>query len=236
LSGRRNTKVPIGGIFPAHTITYSSIITILLSLCIMLVPIGKIQNHPAPEKQTSSGFIWHTALGSVFANSLANISANKGDRYPTADTEGAIRLNTIKAREQELGKMFECIGRQMKTIKSPLKAQAVNFSAMDIEFAQGQSELDDMARNYLKHYAENIQQTRSAGRIKLYIAAAASDVNDRKQQYILSAQRAHQVEAFLKSLLPAGFNCPIYSSGVGAKSSSTQGSQAMAAVLQSERD
>jgi outer membrane protein OmpA-like peptidoglycan-associated protein len=172
----------------------------------------------------------------VFANNLANISAEKSDKYPVINLDKAIQLNTAVARERELGKMFDRVARQMKTMNSPLKTQTVNFSAMDIEFAQGKSELDDIARNYLKHYAENLQQTRSAGRIKLYIAATAGDVNDKKQQYILSAERAHQIEAFLRSLLPAGFNCPIYSSGVGDKGNSAEGSQVLVAVLRNERD
>jgi hypothetical protein len=202
-----NTDVPPNRIYPAHTITYSSIMTILLAICVLLIPIGA-HNQQIPDT----------------------------DKYPITDLNNAIHLNAINAREKELGKMFDRIARQMKTMNSPLQAQAINFSAMDIEFSPGKSELDSPAQNYLKKYAENLQQTRSAGQIKLYITAAAGEVNDIKQQYLLSAQRAHQVEVFLKSSLPAGFNCPIYSVGTATKSDSAKTSQVLVAVLQNERD
>jgi outer membrane protein OmpA-like peptidoglycan-associated protein len=179
----------------------------MLAICVLLVPIGT-QSQTKPD----------------------------ADMYSITDLNKAIRLNAINAREKELGKMFERIAEQMKTMKSPLKTQTINFSTMDIEFASGKSELDATSQNYLKKYAENLQQTHSAGQIKLYIAAAASDVNDKKQQYLLSAERAHQIEMFLKSSLPAGFNCPIYSVGTAAKRSSAQTSQVLAAVLRNEKD
>jgi outer membrane protein OmpA-like peptidoglycan-associated protein len=160
----------------------------------------------------------------------------EADKYSITDLNKAIHLDAINAREKELGKMFNRIALQMKTMNSPLKTQAINFSAMDIEFAAGGSELDSLAQNYLKKYAENLQQTNSAGQIKLYIAAAAGDVNDKKQQRLLSAQRAHQVEVFLKSSLPAGFNCPIYSVGTATNKNSAATSQVMVAVLQNEKD
>jgi outer membrane protein OmpA-like peptidoglycan-associated protein len=188
------------------------------------------------DGQAFAGSARYMGFGSVFAKKLTNLPADTPDKYLITNLDEAIHLNTINAREKELGKMFDRIALQMKTMNSPLKTQTINFSAMDIEFAPGESELDSQAQNYLKKYAENLQQTRSAGQIKLYIAAAAGDVNDIKQRYILSAQRAHQVEAFLKSSLPNGFNCPIYSVGTATNKDSAKTSQVLAAVLRNEKD
>jgi outer membrane protein OmpA-like peptidoglycan-associated protein len=237
LNSRINNVRP-NRIYPAHTITYSSIITILLAICVLLVPIAKTPNSQKlnTDKQAFAGSTRYMGLGTVFAKNITNLSANTADKYAVIDLNNAIRLNAINVRERELGKMFDRVARQMKAMNSPLKTQRINFSAMDIEFAAGESVLDSTAQNYLKKYAENLQQARPAGHIKLYIAATAGEVNDIKQQYLLSSQRAYQVEAFLKSSLPAGFNCPIYSVGTAADRDSATASQVMVAVLQNEKD
>lgn len=211
-------------------------ITLLLTFFVLLISLAKMQD---PEMIDASrdafvNSIKYMGLGVVLGKDLTPNYVSVKEKYFIAQAESANQRRVINAREEDVRRMFEKVSESMKTKQSPLKTEAMNFSVMNIEFAAGKSELDSASQNFLKNYAENLQQTRSAGQIKLYIAAAAGDVSDTKQQYLLSAKRAHQVEAFLRKSLPAGFNCPIYSVGIGNRRDSGQGSQVLVAVLQNE--
>jgi len=121
-----------------------------------------------------------------------------------------------------------------------METDSPEFSVMDIKFASGSSDIDKAGRDYLRSYAINLQQSCPAGSVKLYVVATADDIEDKKQQWLLSAKRANAVERVLQELLPAGFNCPVFSSGAGARNnllntdSTTVNSQVFIAILRAK--
>ena len=100
----------------------------------------------------------------------------------------------------------------MRTFPSKVSAKKTDFTATDIRFAEGDSQLDDSAKQFINNFSSQLQQTYGSSPIGLNILGLASGQTNEKQQWILSAKRAKAVSDYLQSTL---------SSGAGAQ---TQGS------------
>ncbi|MDD5135142.1 MAG: flagellar motor protein MotB [Phycisphaerae bacterium] len=227
---------------PAYIVTFSDMVTLLLTFFVLLISLSSIQD-PELVNATRDAFInsiQYMGLGLVMGKDLTPNYGKLKTKYFINDPEDVFRLRTIDAKEEDLRRMFEQISQSMTTMRSRLQNDLPEFSVMDIKFSSGSSDIDKAGRDYLKNYAKNLQQNCHAGTIKLYIMATANDVRDRKQQWLLSAKRANAVEQVLQELLPAEFNCPVFSSGAGAGNNllntdgSITNSQVFIAVLRPE--
>jgi hypothetical protein len=217
-------------------------VTLLLAFFVMLVSIAKVQDSEfiGASRDAFVNSINCMGLGLVMGKNLAPDYGKVRTKYFINTPETAIPVRTIDAKEEDVRRMFNQVSESMKTMRSRLQTDSPAFSVMNIKFAPGSGELDKAGRDYLKSYAMNLQQSCPAGAVKLYVVAAANDVKDKKRQWLLSAQRAGAIEQVLQEFLPAGFNCPVFSSGAGPQSnllktnSSVAGSQVFIAVLRAE--
>jgi flagellar motor protein MotB len=228
---------------PAYIVTFSDMITLLLTFFVLLISLSSIQD-PELIDATRDAFtnsIKYMGLGLVLGKDLTPDYGKLKTKYFITTPESTIQVRTIDAREEEVRRMFMQVGESMKTMRSRLqKTDSPEFSVMDIKFASGSSDIDKAGLDYLKSYAINLQQSRPAGSVKLYVVATADDIKNKKQQWLLSAKRANAVERVLQELLSAEFNCPVFSSGAGARNnllntdSSIANSQVFIAILRAE--
>lgn len=217
-------------------------VTLLLTFFVLLISLSTIQD-PELINVTRDAFvnsIKYMGLGLVMGKNLTPNYGKIKTKYFIATPENTIQVRTIDAREEEVRRMFRQVSESMKTMRSRLQNNSPAFSVMDIKFPPGSSDIDKAGRDYLKDYAISLQQSCPAGSVKLYIVATADDVQDKKQQWLLSAKRANAVEQVLQGLLPAGFNCLVFSSGAGPRNnllntdSSIANSQVLIAVLRTK--
>jgi outer membrane protein OmpA-like peptidoglycan-associated protein len=132
--------------------------------------------------------------------------------YPVKGDEGAVR--TIDAAEERLRRVFNRLGRHATTCKSQLRWGQPDFVVTPITFKQGQFVLDTPAKEFLKKFTADLQES-APGKLRLHIVGLALEETSEKQQWMLSAKRAEAVADFIRGNLPDGIQWSVYSWGVG---------------------
>jgi outer membrane protein OmpA-like peptidoglycan-associated protein len=121
---------------------------------------------------------------------------------------------TIDASEERIRRVFSRLGRHAKTYKSQLQWGQPDFVVTPIAFGQGQSALDEPAKQFLAKFTADLQES-AVEKLKLYVVGLASGEKTESQQWMLSAKRAEAVADFVRGNLPAGSNWSVYSWGAG---------------------
>jgi len=122
---------------------------------------------------------------------------------------------TIDASEERMRRVFNKIGQNAKTYKSDLQWGQPDFVVTPITFNQGQSVLNEPAKQFLSKWTSDLQES-GAQKLKLYVVGLACEEKNEKQQWIISAKRAQAVADFIVSKLPAGNRFSVFSWGVGS--------------------
>ncbi len=224
---------------PAYIVTFSDMITLLLTFFVLLISMANTQDAE----------FYNTARNSCIKSTGAGrgilpgrkVTPDLGDvktKYAVPKPNEDSITRTINAREEELRRKYEKLKTLMKTLPSQITASKPDFTVTPVNFLPGQATLDEPAKAFLKQFAENLRQTASPDKVKLYILGLAGGENTEKQQWIVSSLRAEAVANHLKN---AGLQCPIYGWGAGAggqwvgrNSLASERSQILIAILRTD--
>lgn len=204
---------------PAFIVTFSDMITLLLTFFVMLLSLASTQcvSEKFKNGQTSfkdalagiglQGFMIGGSAGAGLDNPMTKYKIDQGedeteDRTPDAETE-------------MLRGLIQDIERMMKISPSQIRGGSNNFTVADIQFTKGSWSLDEKSKDYLRSYCNNMQQSFFGERPSIYIVGIASDEGSSENQYRISARRAQSVADFIKSRFTGNSKWPIFCWGAG---------------------
>ena len=202
---------------PAYIVTFSDMVTLLLTFFVMLLSLSRVQD-PELFNVSRDAFtenINSAGLGMLLRKKMTHDFGEEKVKYFIREPDNDLIVRTIDAKEENTRRIFKKISRTMETKRSQIVAETNNFSVTNISFSSGESQLNEPAKKFLTQFAVNLQQDTGPGEVKLYVLGLARDEQTEKKQWILSAMRAQAVADFLKRLLPSQFQCPVYSWGAG---------------------
>ena len=215
--GRKSKKIqePDAPSVPAYIVTFSDMVTLLLTFFVMLLSMAQMQD---PELFNKSRDAFNEnincyGLGLLFGTQPVPEFGQKKVKYFIPDPDKKEVARTVDSKEEALRRLFQKAAESMEVMPSGIEVRLSDYSPMRVHFAKGQTELDDSDRQYLKQFAIEYQQRSQTEQIALYVLGLAPDESGPKQQWIVSSWRAQQVADYLAE---AGFKCPIYSWGSGA--------------------
>lgn len=209
---------------PAYIVTFSDMVTLLLTFFVMLLSLAHVQDPELFNKGRDS-FVQsmrNLGLGILYNRKRAPQFGQVKIKYFIETPDKLFTGRSIHAKEEEIRRVFKNLSRSMKTLPSQIVAQKTNFSITNIRFPPGEATLNEPAKRFLTEFCLDLQQ--STGRltvgsgsrpIKLYVLGLAGDVPNEAQQWILSARRAQAAADFLQAHLPSASNWPVYSWGAG---------------------
>lgn len=203
---------------PDYIVTFSDMITLLLTFFVLLISLASTQEELLFKKGLDSfreaiikfglvGFTYGRRMKPDFGNVKYKYTIKNGDQD---EFEG----RTIDARGWHTSQLFTKLSGSMKTVPSQIVGKQPNFIIADVHFDPGAAELNESAKQFLATFSSALQQSQQAG-IALYVVGLAESQPSQQQQWVLSAQRAQAVADFLKETLPADSNRRIYSWGAG---------------------
>ena len=202
---------------PAYIVTFSDMVTLLLTFFVMLLSLAQVQD-PELFNVSRDAFVRHIETGGLGVllgfKSRRNFGETKIKHF-IREPDNDLIVRTIDAKEENTRRIFKKIARTMETTRSQIVAETNNFSVTNISFSSGESQLNEPSKKFLTQFAVNLQQDTGPGEVKLYVLGLARDERTEKKQWILSAMRAQAVADFLKRLLPSQLQCPVYSWGTG---------------------
>ena len=203
---------------PAYIVTFSDMVTLLLTFFVLLLSLAETQNEELLKKGQSSfkkaiadfgisGFLFSKHSEPQFDHPKVKYHINEGKDKPED--------RSIDAQTEMLRRTIMRLEEMMKISPSQITSSFSSFIITDIHFETGGSLLNDAAKQSLSNHCRQIQESFNIEKALLYVVGLAGSEPSETQQWTLSAHRAQTVADFLKSNLSQNKNWPIYSWGAG---------------------
>lgn len=199
---------------PAYIVTFSDMVTLLLTFFVMLLSLAQIQD-PELFNKSRDAFNRHInlyGLGILTGRQMSPDFEKNKMKYHIPDPDDNRAARTVDARKETLRRLFQKAAESMQAIPSRVTVRLSDYTPTGIQFAPGQTSLDESAQQYLTQLAAEYQHQLDSKKIKIYVLGLDMDGRDEKLQWVVSSMRAQQVADYLNR---AGFRCPIYAWGAG---------------------
>lgn len=206
-----------GAKVPAYIVTYSDMVTLLLTFFVMLLSLSQVQDPELFNKGRDSFLesIRYVGLGIFFGRKEMPHFGHIKIRHYVNNPDETFDLRSIDAKGEENRRNLAKLAQYITITESQIVAQKTNFSITNIRFVAGEATLDEKAKKFLREFCLYLQQSLSAKPVKLYVLGLASDVATERQQWILSARRARVVADYIRDNLPSASKPAVYSWGAG---------------------
>jgi len=217
LSRNRQAIKESGPKIPGYIVTFSDMVTLLLTFFVMLLSLATVQD-PELFNIGRGAFvesIRNFGLGMLPGRTQRPDFGEKKVKHFISKSDNALMVRTIDAKEEEIRRLFQNLTRSMTAVPSQIVAKTTKFSVTDVHFSPGDATLDEPAKKFLTGFCLNLQQNADAEKVKLYVLGLASEGATRKGQWLLSARRAQAAADFLSDTLPSDLQWPVYSWGAG---------------------
>jgi outer membrane protein OmpA-like peptidoglycan-associated protein len=186
-------------------VTFSDMVTLLLTFFVMLLSLAETQDPELFNKGRDSFLesIRYIGLGVFFGKGeITNMGDLKTMHYINNPDEVTER-RTIDARAEELRRILENLKQMTIIVPSQIVADRTSFSVANVHFSPGSDDLNDPARKFLREFCLDLQQNAGRKPVELYVLGLASDGKSEKEQWLLSARRARMAADFLRGTLSA---------------------------------
>ena len=206
---------PGGPSVPAYIVTFSDMVTLLLTFFVMLLSLAKVQD-PELFNKSRDAFNEHIncyGLGMLTGKQIVPDFGKTKVKYyiPNPDEDAPAR--TVDSKEETLRRLFQKATQSMQVMPSQIRVRLSDYMPTSIHFSPGQTELDDSAEKYLTQFAANFGRDVRSEKVELCVLGLAGDEPTEKKQWIISSLRAQRVAEFLEK---AELQCPVYSWGAGS--------------------
>lgn len=200
---RRQSTEEKGPKVPAYIVTFSDMVTLLLTFFVMLLSLATIQD---PElvgrgRESFSFAIQSFGLGKFWGGKPRPDFGNVKIKYFISNPDKLFKGRSIHTKEEKIRQVFNELRQSMKTMPSGVAAQKIDFSLTNIRFARSDARLDASAKQFLGGFCSHLQQDSGSRPVKLYVLGLADDQATEKEQWILSAKRAKAVADYLRGIL-----------------------------------
>lgn len=193
-----------GSKVPAYIVTFSDMVTLLLTFFVMLMTLAQVQDpelfHIGRDSFIKS--MQNFGLGMLLGKKMALDFGGYKMKYFISSPDELLEVRSIDARGENVRRLFKEVSRSMTTMPSQIVAKQTNFSVADISFSAGGASLNEPAKKFLTRFSQDLQANDNLKRGKLYVLGLAKDAKGEQEQWILSAKRAQAVSDFLRSILP----------------------------------
>jgi chemotaxis protein MotB len=203
---------------PAYIVTFSDMVTLLLTFFVLLLSLAETQNEELLKKGQSS---FKQAIADFGISGLF-FSKHSEPQFDHPKVKYHIDQGKDKPEDRSIDAQTEMLRRtimrledMMKITPSQITASLSSFIITDIHFETGSHLLNDVAKQSLHDHCRQIQESFNIEKAALYVVGLAGDEPTEMQQWTLSARRAQAVVDFLKGTLSRNKNWPVYSWGAG---------------------
>lgn len=191
---------------PAYIVTFSDMVTLLLTFFVMLLSLAAVQDEELFNRgrDSFSFAIKNFGLGMLWGRKPRPDFGNVKIKYFISKPDEFFKGRSINIKEEKTRQVFNELRQSMKAMPSEVTAKKTDFSVTNIRFARGVLRLNVSAKQFLNNFCSNLQQDSGSVPIKLYVLGLAGDQAAEKDQWILSAKRAKVVADYLRSILSSG--------------------------------
>ncbi|MCK4960739.1 MAG: OmpA family protein [Planctomycetes bacterium] len=209
-----NTKPEV----PAYIVTFSDMVTLLLTFFVLLLTLAESQSEEKFKLGQSSfkaaltnfgvqGFLFNSTSGPDLGNPKVkykvNEAAEESDERTIDSAMEMLRRSVLKLEET------------MDIYPSQLSGSSSMFTVADIRFAQDSYVLGEKDKEFLSGYCDRLAESFSGQEPTVYIVGLAGEVSGSRKQWAISARRAKNVADFMLARLPDRHKWHIHNWGAG---------------------
>ncbi|UCF16007.1 MAG: hypothetical protein JSW59_00825 [Phycisphaerales bacterium] len=188
---------------PAYIVTFSDMVTLLLTFFVMLLSLSHIQDPELFNRGRDAFFesIQYIGLGALLGRQEMPHLGYQKDRHFVDEPHVPSDSRTIDAEQEKIRRLFARIRQIATVVPMQIGAKRTDFSVVNVHFAPGGAALNDSGKRFLTGFCRDLQQDVSPEPVELYVLGLAGDAKDEREQWILSAKRAQTVADFLRDVL-----------------------------------
>ncbi|MFC1635129.1 flagellar motor protein MotB [Planctomycetota bacterium] len=200
---RRSTSEEEGTKVPGYIVTFSDMVTLLLTFFVLLLTLADVKDPELFDKGRDSFIesLRHVGLGMLFGRSDPSHFGKLKIKYSTDNPDEPTDSRTIDASAEEIRRIRNQLKQRTKIVPSPIIAETTSFSVTNVHFSPGRDDLNEAARKFLTGYCRDLQQETGRKQVILYVLGLASEGSSEKERWLLSARRANIVADFLRDIL-----------------------------------
>jgi chemotaxis protein MotB len=188
---------------PGYIVTFSDMVTLLLTFFVMLLSLANVQDPELFDKGRDAFLesIRNIGLGVLFGKENVPRFGDIKTKYSINNPDESIDRRTLDAKAEELRRILEKLKQTTTIVPSQIAAERTSFSIANVHFSPGRFDLNESARKFLRGFCLDLQQNSGRKPVELYVLGLASDGKSDKDNWLLSSKRAKTVADFLKKTL-----------------------------------
>jgi chemotaxis protein MotB len=188
---------------PGYIVTFSDMITLLLTFFVMLQTLASTQDPEIFNKGRDAFLesIRYIGLGVFFGRGDMTPLGHLKVKHYIDNPDNLSEKRTIDARAEEIRRILDRLRQSTVIVPSQIVGKKANFSVANVHFSPGRNDLDGSAKSFLTGFSQDLLQNAAREPVNLYVLGLASDVKSEKEQWLLSARRAGTVADFLRNAL-----------------------------------
>jgi chemotaxis protein MotB len=240
LKAKKAVQADDGPKVPGYIVTYSDMVTLLLTFFVMLLSLAQTQDPELFNSGRDSFVRSIRGLGLGILSGKDNTVNNKHfkNKYPVENPEETDSKNNLDASAERMRRAFDNIQKSMATAPSKISGEKYDYPAAGITFDTRSSELNQKAKQVIDNFCKKLIAQGQTESLSLYVLGLAQEGDNDREKWKLSALRAKAVADHALSTFPQKSKPSIYSWGAGSgklwtgpDSSIPKGSQILIAVL-----
>jgi len=195
---------------PAYIVTFSDMVTLLLTFFVLLLSLAHVQD-PELYGRGRDAFLESVrcvGLGMLMGREGTPALGDFKPKYYVPEPEQTTDRRTIDARVERARRTLDELRKLIKIVPPQTTARKTSFSVASVHFPPGRADLDISAKKFLAGFCRDLQQDVSRSGVELYVIGLAPHEENAREKWLLSGQRAEAVAAFLRNTLSS-------SSGIG---------------------
>jgi len=188
---------------PGYIVTFSDMVTLLLTFFVMLLTLADVQD-PELFNRGRDAFLEslrYIGLGALFGREEMPQFGHLKDKNFIPEPDESPDRRTIDAEEERIRRLFAQVRQAATVVPLQIGAKRTDFSVVNVHFSPGGASLNESGRKFLTGFCRDLQQDASGEPAELYVLGLAADARGEKEQWVLSAKRAQTVADFLRDAL-----------------------------------
>lgn len=235
-------KTPV----PSYIVTYSDMITLLLTFFVMLLSLAEeqVDDHKFMEGSYSlrNAFADFGLAGFLINNDGEPEMEHRQRKYQIDKGDDEKEERSIDPQTEMMRRVLQDVERMMNISPSHICGMDKSFVQPGIEFQPGSWEIDANTKNKLSAFCEQLKSNYYLQEPIIYVLGLAADVENERQQWEVSSLRAKSVADVIRNQIPEDLNWPVFCWGaadggewVEFNGQTSKSNQILIAVLTEEK-
>ena len=218
MSRAKNKIEEKGPSVPSYIVTFSDMVTLLLTFFVMLLSLSNTQDQALIDKGKRSFLknIKNFGVGTLSGRQMSPQFDAPKTKYHTDVEKEDSDQRMIDSKEERIRRLYKKLKESMQVRPSQIISQNTDFKAADIYFSSDTTDLNQMSKTNIENFCSKLKKDPMFEDLKLCIIGLAPGQKNPQQSWVISTKRAQAVANEIQRNLKSSSQIPVYNWGAGS--------------------